>query len=142
LLIFLSVLLNAEPKLYAALHPRWANPMLGVPRMVWAVLIATFFVAGVVFGQAGPFVLCKGNAVVEEQVVTFAQSPEHLLNVLLLGYLALPAVFSWIRGYDGFVVIHFVVLGCSCCRWWGRWVGRVWQMHCAVWVRVWALVSF
>ncbi len=26
----------------------------------------TFFVAGVVFGQAGPFVLCKGNAVVEE----------------------------------------------------------------------------
>ncbi len=26
----------------------------------------TFFVACVVFGQAGPFVLCEGNAVVEE----------------------------------------------------------------------------
>ena len=26
--------------------------------------------------------------------------------MLLPGYLALPAVFSWIRGYDGFVVIH------------------------------------
>jgi hypothetical protein len=26
----------------------------------------TFFVAGVIFGQASPFVLCKGNAVVKE----------------------------------------------------------------------------
>ncbi len=26
----------------------------------------TFFVAGVVFGHVGPFILCKGNAVVEE----------------------------------------------------------------------------
>ena len=60
-----------------------------------------FFVAGVVFGQAGPFVLCKGNAVVEEQVITIAQSPERLLNVLSLGNYLLPAVFSWIRGYDG-----------------------------------------
>ena len=29
----------------------------------------TFLVAVVGFGQAGPFVLCKGNAVVEEQVL-------------------------------------------------------------------------
>ncbi len=66
----------------------------------------TFFVAGVIFGQAGPFVLCKGNAVVKEQVVTFAQLPECLLNVVSPGDFLLPAVFSWIRGYDGFVVIH------------------------------------
>jgi hypothetical protein len=66
----------------------------------------TFFVAGGVFGQAGPFVLCKGNAVVEEQVITFAQLPERLLNVLLPGIFLLPAVFSWIRGYGGFVVVH------------------------------------
>ena len=32
----------------------------------------TFPVAVVSFGQAGPFVLCEGNAVVEEQVVTIA----------------------------------------------------------------------
>ena len=32
----------------------------------------TFLVAGVGFGQAGPFVLCKGNAVVEEQIIAFA----------------------------------------------------------------------
>ncbi len=69
-----------------------------------------FLVAVISFGQAGPFVLCKGNAVIKEQVVAIAQSPEHLLNVLLLGYLALPAVFSWIRGYDGFVVVHL--------QWW------------------------
>ncbi len=68
------------------------------------------FVAVVGFCQAGPFVLCEGNAVVEEQVVAIVQSPERLLNVLLLGYLALPAVFLWIRGYDGFVVVHL--------QWW------------------------
>ncbi len=70
----------------------------------------TFLFAVVGFGQAGPFVLCKGNAVVEEQVVAIAQSPERLPNVLLPDYLALPAVFSWIRGYDGFVVVHL--------QWW------------------------
>ncbi len=64
------------------------------------------FIAGVVFGQAGPFVLCEGNAVVKEQVVTIAQLPEHLINVLLPGGFLLPAVFSWIRGFDGFVVVH------------------------------------
>ena len=52
-------------------------------------------VAFVSFGQAGPFVLCKGNAVIKEQVVDIAQAPESLLNVC---YLVLPAVFSWIRG--------------------------------------------
>ncbi len=36
--------------------------MLGVGCVDWR----TFFVAGVVFGQAGPFVLCEVNAVVEE----------------------------------------------------------------------------
>ncbi len=70
----------------------------------------TFLVVVVGFGQAGLFVLCEGNAVVEEQVVAIAQSPERLLNVLSPGYLALPAVFSWIRGYDGSVVIHL--------QWW------------------------
>ncbi len=70
----------------------------------------TFLVAVVGFGQAGLFVLCKGNAVVEEQIVAIAQSPEHLLNVLSPGYLALPVVFSWIRGYDGSVVVHL--------QWW------------------------
>ncbi len=88
-----------------------ASP-LGKPN-AWCAMLGvgcvdcrTFFVAGVVFGQAGPFVLCKGNAVVEEQVVTITQSPERLLNVLLPGNFLLPAVFSWIRGYDGFVVVH------------------------------------
>ncbi len=70
----------------------------------------TFLVAVVGFSQAGPFVLCEGNTVVEEQVVAIAQLPECLLNVLSPGYLALPAVFSWIRGYDGFVVVHL--------QWW------------------------
>ncbi len=70
----------------------------------------TFLVAVIGFGQAGPFVLCEGNAGIEEQVVAIVQLPERLLNVLSLGYLALPAVFSWIRGYDGFVVVHF--------QWW------------------------
>ncbi len=65
-----------------------------------------FFVAGVVFGQAGLFVLCKGNAVVKEEVITIAQASEHLLNVLFPGNFLLPAVFLWIRGYDGFVVVH------------------------------------
>ena len=66
----------------------------------------TFLVAVVGFGQAGPFVLCKGNAVVKEQVVAIVQLPEHQLNVLFLGNFSLPAVFLWIRGYEGFVVIH------------------------------------
>jgi hypothetical protein len=70
----------------------------------------TFLVAVIGFCQAGQFVLCKGNAVVKEQVVAIAQSPEHLLNVFLLGYLALPAVFLWIRWYDGFVLAHL--------QWW------------------------
>ena len=30
--------------------------------------------------------------------------------MLLSGYLALPAVFSWIRGYDGVAVVHL--------QWW------------------------
>jgi len=58
----------------------------------------TFLVVFVGFGQAGSFVLCEGNAVVEEQVVPITQASERLLNVSLPGYLALSAVFSWIRG--------------------------------------------
>ncbi len=73
---------------------------------VGSVDCQTFFIVGVVIGQAGPFVLCKGNAVVKEQVVTIAQSSECLLNVLLPGNFLLPAVLPWIRGYDGFVVGH------------------------------------
>ncbi len=41
--------LNAEPKLYEVLHPCWANPVLGVPRLVWAVLIAARFLLLVSF---------------------------------------------------------------------------------------------
>ncbi len=58
----------------------------------------TFFVGFVGFGQAGSFVLCEGDAVVEEQVVAIAQALECSLNVLVPGYFALPAVFTWIRG--------------------------------------------
>jgi hypothetical protein len=58
----------------------------------------TFLVAFVGFGQAGPFVLCECNAVVEEQVAAIAQAPERLLYVLSSGYLPLPVVFSWTRG--------------------------------------------
>jgi hypothetical protein len=58
----------------------------------------TFLVGFVGFGQAGAFVLCEGDAVVEEQVVAIAQASEHLLNVLSPGYFSLPAVFAWIRG--------------------------------------------
>ena len=35
----------------------------------------TFLVTVISFGQAGPFILCKGNAVVKEQVVAIAQAP-------------------------------------------------------------------
>ncbi len=94
----------------------------------------TFLVAVVGFGQAGLFVLCEGNAVVEEQVVAIAQLPERLLNVLSPGYLALPAVFSWIRGYDGFVVVHL--------QWWAAHVvvggvvglGKYGKLLYAMWV--------
>ncbi len=41
---------------------------------VYIIDCQTFLVAVVGFGQAGPFVLCEGNAVIEEQVVTFAQA--------------------------------------------------------------------
>ncbi len=78
------------------------------PLGVGSVDCHTFLVAVVGFGQAGPFVLCEVNAVVEKQVVAIAQSLERLLIVLLPGFLALPAVFSWIMGYDGFVVVHLL----------------------------------
>ncbi len=53
----------------------------------------TFLVAVIGFGQAGPFALCEGNAIVEEQFVAITQLPERLLNVLLPGHLVLPVVF-------------------------------------------------
>ena len=46
-----------------------------------------FCVGGVVFDQVGTFVLCGGDAVIEEQVVTFAQSSKRPLDVLLPCYL-------------------------------------------------------
>jgi hypothetical protein len=52
---------------------------------VGSVDCQTFLFVGVVFGQAGLFVLCEGNSVVKEQVVTIPQLPERLLNVLLPG---------------------------------------------------------
>ena len=58
----------------------------------------TFHVAFVGFGQAGSFVLCEGNAVVEEQFVTIVEASERLLDVSSLGCLALSAAFSWILG--------------------------------------------
>jgi len=58
----------------------------------------TFLVGFAGLGQAGSFVLCKGDAVAKEQVVTIMQAPERLLNVLLPGYIVLLAVFLWIRG--------------------------------------------
>jgi hypothetical protein len=33
-----------------------------------------------------------GNAVVEEQIITLAQPPEHLLDLLVPGYLLLPTI--------------------------------------------------
>ena len=60
--------------------------------------VGSVLVAFVGFGQAGPLILCEGNAVVEEHVVAIVQASEHLLNVLLAGYLALPTVFLWVRG--------------------------------------------
>jgi len=93
----------------------------------------TFLVAFVGFGQAGPFVLCKGDAVVEEQVVTIAQAPERLLNVVArlscvaCGVLVDPGV-RWFCRHPFAVVIR------SCCCWWGHQVGKVWQMHYAMWV--------
>ena len=46
--------------------------MLVEPHLVWA---DTFLAVFVGFGQAGPFVLCEGNADIEEQVVAIAQAP-------------------------------------------------------------------
>ena len=60
---------------------------------VGSVDCQTLLIAGVFFGQAGPFVLCKGNAVVEEQVVTIVQLLERLLNVSSPGDFSLSAVF-------------------------------------------------
>ena len=82
--------------------------MRAVPCLLWALLIAIrFLLLSSGFGQASPFVLREGNAVVKEQVIAFAQAPSCLINVLSPGYLALPVVFSWI---GGFVVVHF--------QWW------------------------
>ncbi len=66
--------------------------MLGVGR----VDCQTCLIAGVTFGQAGSFDFCKGNDVVKEQVLTITQPPELLFNVLVLGYLVLPAVLLWV----------------------------------------------
>ncbi len=77
--------------------------MLGKTNACWATLGVdsidshTFLVAFIGFGRAGPLVLCEGNAVVEEQVVAIVQASECLLNVLSLGYLALPVVFLSVR---------------------------------------------
>ncbi len=88
----------------------------------------TVLVAVVGFGQAGLFVLCKGNAVVEEQVVAIAQLPERLLNVLLRAILR---CLQCSCGSGGMMVCccPFAVVGRSCCSWWGCWVGKVWQMQ-------------
>jgi hypothetical protein len=71
---------------------------------VGSVDCQTFLIAVVGFGQAGLLVLYEGNAIVEEQVATIAQLPEHLLNVLLQDYLALPAVL--------FGVVHDCLVIC------------------------------
>ena len=62
-----------------------------------------FCVGGIIFGQAGMFVLCGGDAVIKEQVVTFAQPSTCLLDVLSPCYFALLAVIFWVE-HNGSVV--------------------------------------
>jgi hypothetical protein len=134
LLIFLSVLLNAEPKLYVALRPRWANPMLGVPRLVWAVLIAARFLLLVSF-------LAKLVHLFSARVMLLLRNRSSLSCscrsiCLMCCRRDFFCCLRCSRGSGGMMVCRrpFAVLGRSCCRWWGCWVGRVWQMHYAVWV--------
>ena len=60
-------------------------------------------IGGIRFGQVGMFVLCGGDAVIKEKVVTYAQPPKHPSDVLLPCYFALLAVFFWVE-HDGSVV--------------------------------------
>ncbi len=62
----------------------------------------TFLVAVVGFGQAGLFVLCKGNAVVEEQVVAIMQLPERLLMCCCWAILR---CLRYSRGSGGMMVL-------------------------------------
>ena len=55
-----------------------------------------FHVGGVIFGQAGTYVLCYGDAVIKEQFVTFAQLLKLLSDVLSPCYFALLVVFFWV----------------------------------------------
>jgi hypothetical protein len=56
-----------------------------------------FCVGGIIFGQVSTFVLCGGDAVIKEQVVTFAQPLKRPLDVLLPCYFALLAVIFWVK---------------------------------------------
>ena len=53
----------------------------------------SFCIGGIVFGQVGTFILCGRDAVIKEQVVTFAQLSKRPSDVLLPCYVALLAVF-------------------------------------------------
>jgi hypothetical protein len=54
-----------------------------------------FCVGGIVFGQVSMFVLCGGDAVIEEQIVIFAQSLKRPWDVLSPCYFALSAGSFW-----------------------------------------------
>jgi hypothetical protein len=63
-------------------------------------------IVGVALGNnGGAFVFGMSDAVVEEQVVTLPQLLEHLHDVLAPGSFLLPAVLSWVGGYDGFLSV-------------------------------------
>ncbi len=58
--------------------------------------------------------------------------------MLALSIFLLPAVLTWAWGYDGFVVVNLLSrAGHVVVSRWGHQVGRVWQMHYALWVWVW-----
>jgi hypothetical protein len=101
LLIFFIVRLNAEPKLFVVTLGKadaWCA-MLGVG----TVDCHNVLVVGVTFGQGDLFGLCKGDAVVKEQLITIPQQSERLLDVLAPGYLLLPVVLLWVV-YDCLVL--------------------------------------
>ena len=74
----------------SALHQAYVQ---FVARIRGQVDCLAFCVGGIIFCQVDTFVLCGGDAVIKEQVVTFAQPLKRLSDVLLPCYFALLAVF-------------------------------------------------
>ncbi len=65
-------------------------------------------IVGVVLGDGCAFILGLGDAVVKEQIITFAWLLYGLLAVLASCNFLLSAVLSWARGYDGFVIVDLL----------------------------------